>query len=151
MKLEIEHNCGLFFCPFFDPSGLFLRLGSGSKTFCYIPIQTINFGFGSTPLSFVLKKWNILPFQLIYHTFPICPYHLITCVFPLPDRFCLHFPYNILQINSFKCLIYSQNLDVKNGQNFPETDRPPDKSTTRRFNPDLKKYFSRIRCHIETK
>ena len=36
---------------------------------------------------------------------------------------CLHFPYNVLQINYFKCLIDSQNLDVKNCQNFPPTDR----------------------------
>ena len=99
-------------------------------------------------------------FQLIYHTFPLCPYSwedelFNALVIPSPDSFSLHFPYNVLQINYFKCLIYSRNLNVKNCQNFLPTDRPtnlpleaPSRSLKKKLYVDATDLWENARRHI---
>ena len=52
-----------------------------------------------------------------------------TLVFPLPDTFFITFSIQCTTNNYFRCLIYSRNLNVKNCQNFPPTDRPTDQPT----------------------
>ena len=53
LLFKFGHNWGLF-CLFFTLQGYFWGWGQVQTLFCNIPIQTINFGFGSTALSFAL-------------------------------------------------------------------------------------------------
>ena len=59
---------------------------------------------------------------------------------PLPDSFCLHIPYNILQINYFKYVWITQETSMSKIVKIfhRQTDRPTDKPTPRSSSRSLK-------------
>jgi len=48
----------------------------------------------------------------------------ISLAFPLPDQFFLHFPYNVLQINHFKCFTHKTSMSKIVKIFHRQTDRP---------------------------